>query len=119
MKPEDKRFIYRLPLPWLEAVMQLDAQARGQTKLLNISLAIWYLAGLKKEIRISPRIRGTFHISRGSVYRNLALLSEAGLITVSRRLGKSPVITGILQPAIPAPVPVRTERALREERMEG
>jgi hypothetical protein len=114
MKRHDKHFIYRIPLPWLEAVMTLDNQSRGQTKLLNLALAIWYLYGLKREIRISTRIRETFHISHSALYRNIRVLKDSGLITVSSKKGAAPVIKIVREEVL-----VPTERVLREERMEG
>lgn len=92
MRRHDKHFIYRIPLPWLEAVMKIDNQCRGQTKLLNLTLAIWYLYGLHKEIRISSQIQKIFHLSSHSTKNNLKKLESGGLIFVTKHRGRAPLV---------------------------
>ena len=72
--------------------MKLDSKSRGQTKLLNLSLAIWYLYGLKREIRISSQVQRTFSISGRSTRRNLTKLQEVGLIAVTLHKGRAPLV---------------------------
>jgi hypothetical protein len=82
-------FVAAIPLPWIQRAAQLPG------KTLNLALAIRYQYGLHKEAPFSLSYKTThnFGIGRRSVYGALATLESAGLITVQRGTGKSPIIT--------------------------
>lgn len=79
-----------LPLPWLQATMQLPG------KTLNLALAIWYLAGLNRRtdnLTLSPKVVRSFGVSRDAQYDGLHRLEAQGLIQVCRRPGQAPRVT--------------------------
>ena len=45
-----------------------------------------------------PRTLREFSLSRATAYRSLELLEQAGLVTVKRRKGLSPMVTFVLRP---------------------
>ena len=61
---------------------------------LKVSLAIWFLAGIKRTdtIKLSNGMLEELRVSRRTKYRALEAMEEAGLISVSRLSGNSPEI---------------------------
>lgn len=82
-------FVAAIPLPWIQRAAQLSG------KTLNLALAIRYQHGLHKEapFSLSYKTAHDFGIRRRSVYGALTTLESAGLITVQRGAGKSPIIS--------------------------
>lgn len=83
-----------IPMRWLGAAMRL----RG--KALHVALAIWQRAGMTNSPAIKlnlSRLDGVTH-SAGS--RGLAALEKAGLVTVVRMKGQSPVVALCEPPSI-------------------
>lgn len=79
-----------LPLPWLQAVMQLPG------KTLHLALAVWYLAGLNRRtdnLMLSPKVVHSFGLSRDAQYDGLHRLEAQGLILVRRQPGQAPRVT--------------------------
>jgi DNA-binding transcriptional ArsR family regulator len=81
-----------VPLSWLNRASRL----RGQ-KVLAVSLAIWFLVGLKcqkKNLKLTRAILKRFGVSdRSTKSRTLDLLEGAGLISVVKQQGKNPRVT--------------------------
>ncbi len=80
-----KRFIKGpIPLEWIQAAARLPGRS------LHVGLVLWYLAGVRrsKQGPISYTVASHFGLSRHVVYRGLAWLEEAGLITVLRKHGR-------------------------------
>jgi hypothetical protein len=84
-----------LPLSWWSRACAL----RG-TSPLAVSLAIWFLAGLKgrkDQLMLPTPMSERFHIDRSAKLRGLKALEKAGLIRVQRRGNKNPIVTIIEQ----------------------
>ncbi len=80
-----KRFIKGpIPLEWTQAAARLPGRS------FQVAMLIWYLIGVRrsKQGAISYTVASHFGLNRHTVYRGLAWLEEAGLITVSRKHGR-------------------------------
>ena len=82
-----------IPLPWIQRASKLPG------KSLAVGLAIWYRSGLirQKELSLPTTLLGQFGIDRHAKRRALSELENAGLIGVSRKHGKNPIIITILE----------------------
>jgi hypothetical protein len=78
-----------IPLRWLETAAILPG------KSLHTGLALWFTAGKAKcaKVPLSNVSGCRFGLDRNSKYRALEWLEGAGLITVERRVGKTPLVT--------------------------
>ena len=78
-----------IPLDWLSAAARLP----GRT--LHAGVAIWLEAGFRDSpvVPLSNVAGHQFGLDRNSKYRALSWLEQAGLITVERKPGRSPLIT--------------------------
>jgi hypothetical protein len=85
-----------IPLRWLERAASLPG------KSLHTGIALWFAAGEANSAMVPlSNISGCrFGLERNSKYRALDWLESAGLISVERRLGKTPIVT-ILHPEPP------------------
>lgn len=80
-----------IPLPWLRQA----AAFRGKAPLA-VALALWFRAGLKKshqDIVLSGKLLERFGVSRKADYHGLAALESARLVSVTRHLGRCPLVT--------------------------
>ena len=62
---------------------------------LAVALVIQFRAGLEKtstELRLTSKMLERFGINRLAGYRALAVLEEAGLVTVDRKPGRCPLV---------------------------
>jgi len=86
-----------IPLRWLETAARLPG------KSLHTGIALWFAAGEAKSAMVPlSNISGCrFGLERNSKYRALDWLEGAGLISVERRPGKTPLVT-ILYPEPPS-----------------
>jgi len=78
-----------IPLAWLSRAAALPGRA------LQVGLAIWFLAGLKKTrtVTLTNAVLKDFGVDRHAKYRGLAVLEGAGLIAVERQPGHAPRVT--------------------------
>ena len=78
-----------IPLSWLSVAAQLPG------KSLHVAIAIWLMASLAKSaiVPLSNAAALPFGLDRNAKYRALEWLEEAGLISVERKAGRSPVVT--------------------------
>ena len=78
-----------IPLNWLSAAAQLPG------KSLHLGIAIWFKASIAKSatVRLSNIAGLPFGLDRNAKYRALGWLEDAGLITVERQTGRSPIVT--------------------------
>ena len=78
-----------IPLTWISTAARLPG------KSLHVGIAIWFTASLSKSatVPLSNLAGLPFGLDRNAKYRALAWLEEAGLITVDRQVGRSPVVT--------------------------
>jgi len=86
----DKRFIKGpISLEWLVIASKLPG------KSLQISMALWFLKGVTKKntVKLSGKLVRSFGVSRSTLYRGLAEMENAGLITIQRHKGQSPMVT--------------------------
>ncbi|KAB0580714.1 hypothetical protein F7Q92_13075 [Ideonella dechloratans] len=78
-----------LPLVWMQAA------ARMPGKTLQVALALWYLAGLKKTttVRLPSKPLNEMGVSRDAKYEALARLEQQGLVSVQQQPGQAPLVT--------------------------
>ena len=78
-----------IPLDWLSTAARLPGRS------LHVAIAIWFTASLARSatVPLSNVASLTFGLDRNAKYRALQWLEEAGLISVQRKLGRSPVVT--------------------------
>ena len=85
-----KKFICGpIPLEWITKA------AGGEGKTLHVAMALWFLAGLKRsrKVALSQSKLKLFGVSRQASYRALLRLEGAGLVSVVRHPGRSPIVT--------------------------
>ena len=74
---------------WLERAVKLPGRA------MHLAVVLQHLASVQ-QARCVSLDNGTclrFGIARNSKYRALQWLEKAGLVTVTRKLGRSPIVT--------------------------
>jgi hypothetical protein len=78
-----------IPWKWLTSVAPLGGKA------LQVGIALWYLAGMRKSARVQlvPSVLQELSVSRYAAYRALGALESAQLVRVERHRGRSPVVT--------------------------
>jgi len=87
--PREKFLKGPIPLNWLAKAAQLPGKA------CQISVVLWFLAGLNKNqtVALSNKWLREFGVSRYAQYRGLKALEEANLVTVNRHVGRNPTVT--------------------------
>jgi len=92
-----KRFLRGpVPMDWLNRAARLPGKA------LHVGIAIWHLAGLKKQvadIKLSSAILTDLGISRPAGYRGLKALEQAALVSVIRHTGRQPLVSLLIAEA--------------------
>jgi hypothetical protein len=88
-----QRFL-RGPIPW----EWLSVSARLPGKALQVSLAVWHLAGLKNAmtVELSRGPLESLGVTRQAAYRGLNTLENAGLIKAARRRGSKTRVTIVM-----------------------
>jgi hypothetical protein len=78
-----------LPTGWFRRAAQLPGKA------LAVGLAIWFESGRRKSdrIKLTRGVTTEFGLERRVVYRGLAALESAGLVSTDRHPGKAPLVT--------------------------
>ena len=78
-----------IPLLWI------SKSARLNGRVLHVSLALWHIHSLTKSnsVKMQGRIRKIFGISDDVYKRGLQILESAGLISVERKSGQTPIVT--------------------------
>ena len=94
-KPKTKRSALFLkgpvPLSWLGKAAALPGKGTAW-----VALALWFKSGLENDsrtVKLTQKDVRHFAVSRWAKSRGLDRLEKAGLISVERRIGKSPVVT--------------------------
>jgi hypothetical protein len=84
-----------IPLSWLSAA------ATQAGKALHVGLALWFLAGVKRNrtIALSAPVLSSFGVGRYAGYRGLKALERVGLVSVVRHPGRLPIVTILDGPA--------------------
>ena len=74
---------------WLACAMRLPG------KSLHLAVGLLLIANVQnsRKLALSNRTSRHFGLDRNSKYRALAWLEEARLVTVERKLGRSPIVT--------------------------
>ena len=87
--PGDKFIRGPIPLDWI-----LTAVPCGR-KSLNVAMAVWYLAGFKRQnqIKLTATTLAMFDTTPQTARRILVQFELAGLVTVDRKRGRSPIVT--------------------------
>lgn len=81
-----------IPMVWLFAA----SLAAGHGAGFQVAITLWYLSGLNKQaktIKLSYSVLRSMGVKRHAVYRGLKALEKAGLVTVERHQGQSPMVT--------------------------
>jgi hypothetical protein len=90
-RPKKKERFVRGPIPavWIEQAARLPGRA------LHVALLIRYLDGFDQTgtVKLRPSVRNAYGMDRFSCMRGLDQLEAAGLISVQRKCGSSPVAT--------------------------
>jgi hypothetical protein len=91
------RWFIKGPLPgeWIGRASQLSGKA------LHVGLALWFISGRSKQevVKLTRAALKLFSLRRDSARRGLAALERAGLVRVSRRRGRCPVVEILPYPA--------------------
>ena len=84
-----ERYIRTIPFSWMRTANRLPG------KVASVAVALWFLAGVKRSMtfRLTAEAADLSGASRKPLYRALAALEGAGLISVTRRAGARPVVT--------------------------
>ena len=81
-----------IPMAWLCAASRASGNGSG----FKVAIALWYLSGLNRQAR-TVKLKGSvlreMGVDRHAAYRGLVTLEEAGLISVERHPGRSPLVT--------------------------
>ena len=79
----------RIPLEWLQAAARLPGRS------LHVALALWLAArqASTRRIPLGNVTVASMGLDRNAKYRGLVCLERAGLVTVERNLGRSPIVT--------------------------
>lgn len=87
-----ERFIRRIPLDWALQATALPGQA------LAVGAMLWFRAGLSdcRTVRMPYRLLGQGGVSTHTARRALRALEAAGLVSVAKEPGKSPIVTLLL-----------------------
>ena len=78
-----------IPMDWLSAAARLPG------KSLHVAIAIWFTASLNKSatVPLSNLAGLPFGLDRNAKYRALKWLEDESLVSIERKLGRSPVVT--------------------------
>ena len=78
-----------IPLDWLVIAAKQSGRA------LHVGIVLWFLKGVKRSrtVELTQSKLAWFGISRHAGYRALAKLEKAGLVSVGRHRGRSPIVT--------------------------
>lgn len=85
-----------VPMDWLNAA----ALASGSGSGFKVGIALWHLVGLNhnaKTVRLSGSMLRKMGVERHASYRGLNTLETAGLVSVERKPGQSPIVTLLSQ----------------------
>ena len=95
-KPGQRFLKGPIPWEWLMTAARLPGHA------LHVAVLLWHLVGVKRScmIRLSAKKALELGTSRSAAYRGLAVLERSGLVAVSRRRGRSPVVTLLESPKV-------------------
>ena len=62
----------------------------------KVAIALWFLSGLNRQartVKLSGKVLREMGVGRHAGYRGLDSLEKAGLVSVERRPGQSPLVT--------------------------
>ena len=79
-------------MDWLLAASKASGHGSG----FKVAIAIWFLSGLNHQartVKLSGSVLRELGVGRHASYRGLAALERAGLVSVERLPGQSPMIT--------------------------
>ncbi len=78
-----------IPLCWIGRAACLPGRA------LHVALAFWHISRLSRSrtVKMQYKIRERLGVSRKVYSRGLVVLEKAGLISVKRKAGSTPVVT--------------------------
>ena len=89
LRQESKFFLHpQIQLIWIEKAAQLGIQAL----VVGILLQFRALLSQKAEVTLPQDFLSRFGVSRGTKQRALKKLEEAGLVNVTQKSGRTPVI---------------------------
>ena len=77
---------------WLYAASAASRHGSG----FKVAITLWYISGLHRQaktVKLSGSVLHKMGIGRHAGYRGLGALEQAGLVSVERRQGRSPLVT--------------------------
>ena len=81
-----------IPMAWLLRASKIAGRGKG----LHVAIALWYLSGLNRQastVKLSGTVLREFGVDRHAGYRGLEKLEKAGLVSVIRHRGRSPLVS--------------------------
>lgn len=87
--PSFEKFIKGpVSLPWITSASKISSSA------LSVGVLLWYWYGLSGVpiIKLTTKKLKEFEISKRTAYRALRRMEDAGLVHVSRRYGRAPLV---------------------------
>lgn len=84
-----------LPLPWIQRAAAVPGKG------LHVALGLCYVSGLRrsKTFPFKRSVAAGLSVSPDALYDALTRLEQAGLISVTRHRGRSPVVTILAAPS--------------------
>jgi len=79
-------------MDWLCAASKASGHGSG----FKVTIALWYLSGLNRQVKtvkLSGSVLRKMGVERHAGYRGLEALENAGLVSVERCSGQSPLVT--------------------------
>jgi hypothetical protein len=83
-----------MPSQWTMAAARLP----GRTLHLAMTIQALAVANNSSRVALSNIVSLQFGLDRSAKYRALACLERAGLVSVERKLGRSPIVTLLCNP---------------------
>jgi len=89
VRMDGSEFVMRIPVPWIHEAAILSG------KCVAVGLSLWFRFGIDKtpRVKLTRALLRKFGVDRHAGKRALAKLESAGLVTVERANGRSPIVT--------------------------
>ena len=99
VKGRGRPFIYRMDVPWVQAVLQLGLQATRMALVIHQSVNLSRgRHGTEKFFKLRPKLYRQYRLDRAAASRGLGKLEKAGLVVVQRQKGAAPMVKVVLPP---------------------
>ena len=97
VKGRVRPFIYRVDVPWVQAVLKLGFQAARMAFVIHQSANLSRVRhGTEKFFKLRPKLYRQYGLDRAAASRGLRKLEKAGLVVVQRQKGAAPMVKVVL-----------------------